>query len=66
MFWDKKVQTQQQQNKKSNIELAGAGIRTRYLLHPKGMHYHCTTYLTESINCSQAIYLFRHYKSKRK
>jgi len=36
-FWTKKVKTQQQQNKKSNIKtLAGAGDWTRDLLHQCG------------------------------
>ena len=53
---DKKVKTQQQQNKQSNEKtLAGAGDWTRDLLHPKRMRYHCTTESTESIDCSQAI-----------
>jgi len=53
---DKKVKTQQQQNKKSDIKtLAGAGYWTRELLHPERMRYHCTTEATESIDCSQAI-----------
>jgi len=57
-FFDKKVKTQQQQNKKSNIKtLAGSGDWTRDLLHPKRMRYQSTTELTDSINCSQAIYL---------
>jgi len=55
-FWTKKVKTQQQQYKKSNIKtLAGAGDRTRDLLHSKRMRYHCTTESTENIDCSQAI-----------
>ena len=38
VFLDKKVKTQQQQYKKSNIKtLAGAGDLTRDLLHPKRM-----------------------------
>jgi len=38
VFLDKKVKTQQQQNKKSNIKtLAVAGDWTRDLLHPKRM-----------------------------
>jgi len=54
-FFDKKVNTQQQ-NKKSNIKiLAGAGKRTGDLLHPKPMRYQCTTESTETIDCSQAI-----------
>jgi len=56
VFWDKKVKTQQQQNKKSNIKtLAEAGDWTRDLSHPKRIRYHCTTESTESIDCSQAI-----------
>ena len=67
VFLDKKVKTQQQQNKKSNIKtLVGAGDWTWDLLHPKRMRYHCTTESTESIDCSQAIYLFRRNGSKRK
>jgi len=56
VFFDKKVKTQQQQNKKSNIKtLAGAGNLTRDLLHQKRMRYHCTTESTEISDCSQAI-----------
>jgi len=40
VFLDKKVKTQQQQNKKSNIKtLARAGDWTQDLLHPKRMRY---------------------------
>jgi len=54
MYDDNK--SHQQQNKKSHIKtLAGVGNRTRDLLHPKRMRYHCTTESTESIDCSQAI-----------
>jgi len=43
MFWYKKVKTQQQQNKKSNIKtLAWAGNWIRDLLHPKQMRNLCT------------------------
>ena len=56
VFFEKKVKTQQQQNKKSNIKsLAGAGNWTRDLLHPKRMRQHYTTESTESIDYSQAI-----------
>ena len=56
VFFDKKIKTQQQQNKKSNIKtVAGAGNWTRDILHPKRMRYHCTTESTENIYCSQAI-----------
>jgi len=66
-FGQKKVKTQQQQNKKSNIKtLAAAGHCTRDLLQPKRMRYHCTTESTDSIDCSQAILLFRRNGSKRK
>jgi len=51
---DKKVKTQQQQNKTSKT-LAGAGDWTRDIMHPKRMRYHWTTESTESIDCSQAI-----------
>jgi len=52
VFMDKKIKTQQQQNKKSNLKtLAGTGNWTRDLLHPKRMRYHCTTESSESIDC---------------
>ena len=50
-----KVKTQQQ-NKISTIKtLAGGGNRTRDLLHPKRMRYHCTTESTASSDCIIAI-----------
>jgi len=57
MNFDKKVKTQQQQNKKKikHKTFAGAGDWTRDLLHPKRVRYHCITESTESIDCSQAI-----------
>ena len=56
VFLVKKVKTQQQQIKKSNIKtVAGARDWTQDLLHTKWMRYHCTTESTESIDCSQAI-----------
>jgi len=56
VFLVKKVKTQQQQIKKSNIKtVAGVGDWTRELLHTKRMRYHCTTESTESTDCSQAI-----------
>ena len=56
VFLDKKVKTQPQQNKKSNLETHdGARNWTRDLMHPKRILYHCTTESTETIDCSQAI-----------
>jgi len=56
MCFYKKVKTQQQQNKQSNIKTPfGAEDWTRDLSHPKRMRYHCTTESTENIDCSQAI-----------
>jgi len=55
-FWTKSKITEQQRNKKSNIKtLAGAGNRTRNLLHPKRKRFHCHSESTKSMDCSQAI-----------
>jgi len=57
VFLDKKVKTQQRQNKKkSNIKtLAWAGNWTKDISHQKRMRYLCSTESTESNDCSQAI-----------
>ena len=56
VFLNKKVKTQQQQNKKWNIKtFGGGGDWTRELLHLKRMRYHCTNESTDGIDCSQAI-----------
>ena len=55
LFFDKKVKTQQQQNKKSNIKtLAGTRNWTRDLSPPKRMRYHCATESTDSKDLRQA------------
>jgi len=55
-FGTKKVKTQQQQNKKSNIKtVAGAGNITRDLSRPKRIRYLCSTESTESYVSSQTI-----------
>jgi len=66
-FVTKRVKINNNKTKKSNIKtLAGDGNRTRDLLLPKRMRYHCTTESTESIDSRQAILLFRRNGSKRK
>jgi len=49
---DKKIKTQQQQNRKSNIKICA---RTRDLSHSSRMCYLWTTMSTESIDACQAI-----------
>jgi len=54
---DKKVKTQQQQNKKIKHKktLVGDENWTQDLSHTKQMRYLCTMKSTESIDCSQAM-----------
>ena len=54
VFLDKKVKTQQQQNKKSNIKkpMSEPGIEPGTF---KRKRYHCTTEFTDSIHYTQAM-----------
>ena len=67
MRLDKKVKTQQQQNKNSNIKIiAGAWNRTRHPFHRSRVRYLWTTESTQSSDCSQASWQFQHSVSKHK
>ena len=61
---DKKYR--QQQNNYLKKSLAGAGYWNRDLSLPKRMRHLCNTESTESNDWSQAIYLFRRNRLKRK
>jgi len=64
VFLNKKVNTQQQQNKISNIKtVAGAGNWTRDLSHPKRMRYLCTTESTESNDCYTVVKLINSFEA---